>query len=72
MDLSWGVPDEAKAEGKVLSLRLQKNERCPPSFIGLLGERYSWVPEEIPEPLFESEPALGEAFDRAAADWWHQ
>jgi len=72
VELRWGVPDEAKAEGKVLSLCLQVIERCRPSFIGLFGERYSWVPEEIPESLFESEPALGEVIDRAAADWWHQ
>jgi len=45
-DLRWGVPDEAKAEGKVRPLCLAEIERCRPYFIGLLGERYGWVPEE--------------------------
>ncbi len=49
VDLRWGVPDEAKAEGKVLPLCLQEIEHCWPYFIGILGERYGWVPEEIPE-----------------------
>jgi nephrocystin-3 len=58
VDLRWGVPDEAKAEGKVLPLCLQEIEHCRPYFIGLLGERYGWVPEEIPESLFETQPWL--------------
>ena len=60
VDLRWGVPDEAKAEGKVLPLCLQEIEHCRPYFIGLLGERYGWVPEEIPESLFETQPWLSE------------
>jgi tetratricopeptide (TPR) repeat protein len=60
VDLRWGVPDEAKAEGKVLPLCLQEIEHCRPYFIGLLGERDGWVPEEIPESLFETQPWLRE------------
>jgi hypothetical protein len=56
VDLRWGVPDEAKAEGKVLPLCLQEIEHCRPYFIGLLGERYGWVPKEIPEMHFETQP----------------
>ena len=58
MDLRWGIPDEAKAEGKVLPLCLAEIERCRPYFIGLLGERYGWVPEEIPDELLEAQPWL--------------
>ena len=60
VDLRWGVPDEAKAEGKVLPLCLAEIEQCRPYFIGLLGERYGWVPEEIPESLLETLPWLRE------------
>jgi tetratricopeptide (TPR) repeat protein len=60
VDLRWGVPDEAKAEGKVLPLCLAEIARCRPYFIGLLGERYGWVPEEIPEELLEAQPWLNE------------
>jgi hypothetical protein len=60
VDLRWGVPDEAKAEGKVLPLCLAEIERCRPYFIGLLGERYGWVPKEIPEDLLQAQPWLNE------------
>jgi nephrocystin-3 len=60
VDLRWGVPDEAKAEGKVLPLCLAEIEHCRPYFIGLLGERYGWVPEEIPEELIAAQPWLNE------------
>jgi hypothetical protein len=48
VDLRWGITDEATAEGKVLPICLEEIKRCRPYFIGLLGERYGWVPEEIP------------------------
>ena len=58
VDLRWGITEEAKAEGKVLPLCLAEVERCRPYFIGLLGERYGWVPEEIPDELLEAQPWL--------------
>lgn len=60
VDLRWGVPDEARAEGKVLPLCLAEIEHCRPYFIGLLGGRYGWVPEEIPQELIEEQPWLSE------------
>jgi hypothetical protein len=58
VDLRWGITDEQKAEGKVLPLCLEEIHRCRPYFIGLLGERYGWVPEpnSIPAELLESLP----------------
>jgi len=46
VDLRWGVPEEQAAEGEVLPICLAEIESCRPFFIGLLGERYGWVPEE--------------------------
>lgn len=60
VDLRWGITDEETAEGKVLPTCLAEIERCRPFFIGLLGERYGWVPETIPEELIEREPWLAE------------
>ena len=45
VDLRWGVTDEQAAEGKVLPICLEEIKRCRPYFIGLLGERYGWVPK---------------------------
>src|SRR3954468_16057276 len=53
VDLRWGVTDEQKAEGDVLPICLAEIERTRPYFIGLIGERYGWVPDEIPAELAE-------------------
>lgn len=60
VDLRWGVPDEAVAEGKVLPICLEEIKRCRPYFIGLLGERYGWIPDAIPDEVIEREPWLAE------------
>jgi hypothetical protein len=51
VDLRWGVTDEQKAEGAVLPICLAEIERSRPYFIGLLGDRYGWVPDEFPPDL---------------------
>jgi tetratricopeptide (TPR) repeat protein len=60
VDLRWGVTEEQQAEGKVLPICLAEIQRCRPYFIGLLGERYGWVPEAIPQELIEQEKWLAE------------
>lgn len=58
VDLRWGIPDEAKSQGRLLPLCLAEVERCRPYFIGILGDRYGWVPEELPAELMEAYPWL--------------
>ncbi|MEO6125049.1 MAG: DUF4062 domain-containing protein [Ilumatobacteraceae bacterium] len=58
VDLRWGVTDEQKAEGAVLPICLAEIDRSRPFFIGLLGQRYGWIPEELPEGLDDQLPWL--------------
>lgn len=58
VDLRWGVTDEQKAEGAVLPICLAEIDRSRPFFIGLLGQRYGWIPEELPEGLADQLPWL--------------
>ncbi len=60
VDFRWGINDEQKAEGKVLPICLEEINRCWPYFIGILGERYGWIPETIPKDLIEREPWLSD------------
>jgi tetratricopeptide (TPR) repeat protein len=60
VDLRWGVTTEQAAEGRVLPICLEEIKRCRPYFIGLLGERYGWVPDTIPPEVIEREPWLRE------------
>lgn len=62
VDLRWGITSEQAAEGKVLPLCLEEIQRCRPYFIGLLGERYGWIPapDSIPADLIELHPWLAQ------------
>jgi tetratricopeptide (TPR) repeat protein len=60
VDLRWGITDEQQAEGGVLPVCMEEIRRCRPYFIGLLGERYGWVPDTIPAGLLAAEPWLAD------------
>ena len=68
VDLRWGVNDEQKAKGLVLPLILTEIDRCRPFFIGILGGRYGWIPEEgtFSEQLLRDQPWLKEHADGAS------
>ncbi|MCP9782127.1 tetratricopeptide repeat protein [Cyanobium sp. WKJ7-Wakatipu] len=46
VDLRWGITEEESRQGKVLPICLAEINRCRPYFVGLLGERYGWVPPD--------------------------
>ncbi len=60
VDLRWGITQEQSAEGQVLPLCLAEIERSRPYFLGLLGERYGWIPDSIRPEIIEREPWLKE------------
>lgn len=60
VDLRWGITEEQKAEGKVLPICLAEIERSRPFFLGILGERYGWIPDTLEQGLLEKEPWLKE------------
>ncbi|MEV4241273.1 DUF4062 domain-containing protein [Nocardia sp. NPDC049737] len=51
IDLRWGVSDadldDEVRQARVLAVCLSEIERARPLFVGLLGERYGWVPDEL-------------------------
>lgn len=49
VDLRWGVTREQADNDMALDLCLQQIDECRPFFVGILGQRYGWVPEEVPE-----------------------
>ena len=60
MDLRWGITEQQANEGQVLPLCLAEIERSRPYFIGLLGERYGWIPDTIRPEVIQREPWLKE------------
>jgi tetratricopeptide (TPR) repeat protein len=65
VDLRWGVTEEQAERGEILPVCLAEIDQCRPYFIGLLGERYGWVPERIDRALLESQPWLAEHTDHS-------
>ncbi|GAB6059856.1 tetratricopeptide repeat protein [Desulfonatronum parangueonense] len=60
VDLRWGITEEQAAEGQVLPLCLAEIERSRPYFLGLLGERYGWIPDTVRSEVIEREPWIRE------------
>src|SRR3954451_19100560 len=49
IDLRWGITEEEAKKDRVLDLCLQQIDECRPFFLGILGERYGWVPSRFSE-----------------------
>jgi len=62
VDLRWGITPEAAERGEVLPICLAEIDRSRPWFIGMLGERYGWVPpsDKYDPALVEQRPWLAE------------
>lgn len=68
IDLRWGITSEQAAEGAVLPICLAEIERSRPFFLGILGERYGWVPDAIPDELLALQPWLREHQSRSVTE----
>src|SRR6056297_3646701 len=70
VDLRWGVTEEQAENGEVLGVCLHEIENCRPYFIGLMGERYGWVPpkEKIKPDVIQTQPWLEEHLDKSVTE----
>jgi len=46
IDLRWGITEEQAQDGGAVAICLEEIDRCRPYFIGLIGERYGWIPND--------------------------
>lgn len=60
VDLRWGITVQQAERGEVLPICLSEIDRARPYFIGMLGERYGWIPppEGYAPDLVERQPWL--------------
>jgi nephrocystin-3 len=68
VDLRWGITDEQVTAGHLLPLCLAEIDRCRPYFLGLLGDRYGYVPERIDPALEEQHPWLRQRGGRSLTE----
>ncbi len=55
VDLRWGITKEESESGKVVDICLREIQNSIPFFIGIIGNRYGWVPSrgDIEESTFD-------------------
>lgn len=70
VDLRWGIAEEQSTRKETLKLCLDEIRACRPFFIGLLGERYGWVPDEdvFTADLKEEQPWLKEIHGKSVTE----
>lgn len=70
VDLRWGIAEEQSTRKETLKLCLDEIKACRPFFIGLLGERYGWVPgdDAFTADLKEEQPWLKDLHGRSVTE----
>ena len=68
VDLRWGITDEQFADGKAVQMCLEQVGECGPFFIGILGERYGFIPDSLPDELLAQEPWLKEQSGKSVTE----
>lgn len=60
LDLRWGITEEESKTGKVVDICFREIENSVPFFIGIVGNRYGWVPkkEELGANITSRFPAV--------------
>src|SRR4051795_13746800 len=68
VDLRWGVTREQAENDQALRLCLEQIDECRPFFLGLLGERYGWVPDRLPDETLRRFPWLRDQPGRSVTE----
>ena len=70
VDLRWGIAEEQSTRKETLKLCLDEIRACRPFFIGLLGERYGWVPgdDAFTADLKEEQSWLKDMHDKSVTE----
>ena len=68
IDLRWGITEEDQAKGSVIDLCLDEIQHCKPYFIGLIGNRYGWIPDQFDPDLEEKYQFIKENEDKSVTE----
>jgi tetratricopeptide (TPR) repeat protein len=58
IDLRWGITEEQAEKKEVIPICLKEIDNSRPFFIGILGDRYGWVPDQLEDELLFQFPWL--------------
>jgi tetratricopeptide (TPR) repeat protein len=68
VDLRWGITEAQAQKGETISVCLDEIDRCRPYFIGMLGERYGWIPDSYKKDLLEVQPWIQNHLDKSVTE----
>ena len=70
VDMRWGISEQQSNRKETLKLCLDEIRACRPYFIGLLGERYGWIPsdEAFTADLKEEQPWIVELHGKSVTE----
>ena len=68
IDLRWGVTEDQAENGHVLAFCLEQIDESRPFFVGLLGHRYGWVPDNVPRQTLDEHPWLRQASEKSITE----
>lgn len=70
VDLRWGISEAQSRRKETLKLCMDEISVCRPFFIGILGERYGWVPEEdsFTPDLVQEQPWISGCFGKSVTE----
>lgn len=68
VDLRWGVTREQAEHDGAVSVCLDQVDQCRPFFIGILGDRYGWVPRHVGADAVRRWPWLAEFAGRSVTE----
>ncbi|MGB3074658.1 MAG: tetratricopeptide repeat protein, partial [Chitinophagales bacterium] len=68
--MRWGIAEEQSTRKETLKLCLDEIKACRPFFIGLLGERYGWIPgdDAFSSDLKEEQPWLNDLHGKSVTE----
>lgn len=66
LDLRWGITPEESRSGKVVEICFREIENSVPFFIGIIGNRYGWIPsrKDLDESVRERFPQVESYLER--------
>lgn len=70
VDMRWGITEEQSTRKETLKLCLDEIRACRPYFVGLLGERYGWMPsdEAFTADLTEEQPWISQLHGKSVTE----
>lgn len=70
VDMRWGISEEQSTRKETLKLCLDEIRACRPYFIGLIGERYGWIPgdDAFTADLKEEQPWITELHGKSVTE----